>query len=252
MLFAILLLTACNRIFQKSEPLANNIRVINLNENDIIKEGKLSNVISIDSIMFLEYSDESLIGTIDKVLVSDEYIFIIDKKRTNAIYRFDRLGNFLNSYKKIGKGPQEYIKLNDVTIFQDSIYVSAEPNQLFILDKNLTFVKSVDIKWTDDILLPQFGHYFSVINSNTLLFYHPSASYHYHFYNMNKSSFASSHIIRRGTLDISDYRSLIKNASEKIFLSRNYNDTIYTLRNNIFTPEYIVNFEQPMTNKEIE
>ena len=252
LLIAILFFASCNRILQQSESLPNNIQVIDVNESDIIRNGKLSDLISIDSLVFLEYTDESLIGTIDKVIVSDKYIYIVDKETTNAIYRFDRRGNFLNSYKKRGRGPQEYLKLNDVSIFQDNIYVSAEPNQFFVLDKNLTFVKSVDIKWTDDIPLPQFGHYFSIINSDTVLFYHPSASYHYHLYDLNKEAFVSSQIKRRGTFDISDHRSLTRNASGKIYLSRNYNDTIYTLRDNRFTPEYIVNFEQPMTDEEIK
>ena len=76
LLIAILFFASCNRILQQSESLPNNIQVIDVNESDIIRNGKLSDLISIDSLVFLEYTDESLIGTIDKVIVSDKYIYI--------------------------------------------------------------------------------------------------------------------------------------------------------------------------------
>lgn len=132
------------------------------------------------------------------------------------------------------------------------MYVFAEPNQFFVLDKNLKFIESIEIKWNDEVPRVQDTQYFSVINSDTILFYHPSALYHYHFYSLNKEAFISSHIKRLGTLDRSYYANLTKNTSDNIYLSRKYNDTIYTVTNGQITPEYYVNWEMPMTDNEIE
>lgn len=252
LLITILFFASCNRTSQDSIPLNNNIQIINVNERDFITDGKLSDVITIDSIVFLEYSDKSLIGTINKVIVTNHYIYIIDNEMVKGIYCFDYKGNFINSYKKTGRGPQEYLEIADVSLYQDSLYVFAEPNLFFVLDKNLNFVKEIEINWTDDIPLAGSDLYFSVIDGKTILFYHRSASYHYHLYNLDKEAFVLSYIKRRGTFDISDSRGLTKNSSGKIYLSQNYNDTIYSVDENLITPEYFVNFEKPMTNKEIE
>ncbi len=207
LIFAILIFASCNRTSQKLKTLSHDISTISVNESDIVNDGKLSDVISIDSLVFLEYTEGSIIGTIDKVIVSEDYIYILDNENVNGIYCFDKMGNFVNSYIKVGRGPQEYTKIYDISFFQDRIYVFAEPNQFFVLNRNLEYVESIEIKWTDEIPLAQFGQYFSVIDSETILFYHPSALYHYHLYNLNKEAFISSHIKRLGTLDIWIIRS---------------------------------------------
>lgn len=252
LIIAILVFASCNRTSQKLKTLPHDISIISVNESDIVNDGKLSDVISIDSLVFLEYTEGSIIGTINKVIVSEEYIYILDNENVNGIFCFDKKGNFVNSYIKVGRGPQEYSKIFDISFFQDRIYVFAEPNQFFVLNKSLEYIESIEIKWTEDIPLIQYDPYFSVIDSETILFYHPSAPYHYHIYNLNKGDFISSHIKRLGTFDISFYKHITKNDSGIIFLSRIFNDTIYTISGKKIRPEYIVNFEKPMTDKEIE
>ncbi|GAO30508.1 6-bladed beta-propeller [Geofilum rubicundum] len=252
LIIVIFIFGSCIRTSQESKPLSHEITTIDVKESDIIDNGKLSDVVSIDSLVFLEYTDESIIGEIDKVLVSEDRIFVVDRESAKSIFCFDRKGNFINSYNAIGRGPQEYIEIEDVSFYQDKIYVFGEPNQFFVLDKNLNFVKSIDINWTDDIPLDHGYIYFSMVNSETILFYHPSARYHYHLYNLKKEAFISSHINRLGTMDISWPRHLTKNALGTIFLSRSYIDTIYTVTENQIKPEYYVNFEKSMTVEEIE
>ncbi|WP_062124501.1 6-bladed beta-propeller [Geofilum rubicundum] len=252
LVMAVLFLASCNRTTQDSKTLSPDIVTIDVKESDFIVNGKLSDVISIDSLVFLEYTDESIIGEIDKVLVSEDRIYVVDRHSAKSIFCFDRKGNFINSYNAIGRGPQEYLEIFDTSFFRDKMYVFAAPNQFFVLDENLKFEKSIDINWTVDIPLDPDYPYFSVINSETILFCHPSAHYHYHLYNLSKQAFISSHIKRLGTLDVSSQRNLTKNTSGKMFLSRFYNDTIYTVSENLMTPEYIINFEKPMTDNEIE
>lgn len=252
LVMAVLFLASCNRTTQDSKTLSPDIVTIDVKESDFIVNGKLSEVVSIDSLVFLEYTDESIIGEIDKVLVSEDRIYVVDRHSAKSIFCFDRKGNFINSYNAIGRGPQEYLEIFDASFFRDKMYVFAAPNQFFVLDENLKFEKSIDINWTDDIPLDQHYIYFSMINSDTILFYHPSARYHYHLYSLSKRAFISSHIERLGTLDMSWPRQLTKNASGKIFLSRSYIDTIYTVTENQIKPEYFVNFEKPMTDQEIE
>ncbi|HLW06598.1 MAG TPA: 6-bladed beta-propeller [Marinilabiliaceae bacterium] len=253
LIIVIFIFGSCNRTTKESKPLSHEITTIDVNENDIIDSGKLSDVISIDSLVFLEYTNESIIGEIDKVIVSEEYIYIIDMESSKCIFCFDRKGNFINSYKNVGRGPQEYIEIDDVSFFRNKLYVLAEPNQFFVLDKKLKFIESIEIKWNDEVPRVQDNtKYFSVINSDTILFYHPSALYHYHLYSLTKEAFFSSHIKRLGTLDRSYYANLTKNTSDNIYLSRKYNDTIYSVTNGQLIPEYYVYWEKPMTDKEIE
>ncbi|TCO08220.1 6-bladed beta-propeller [Natronoflexus pectinivorans] len=224
-----------------------------VNKKDILLNANLSNVISIDSLVFLEYSNQSIIGEIDKVLVTQDRIYIFDRLRSKSIFCFDRSGNFINSYRSIGRGPKEYTDILDVSFFEDEMYVLAAPERFFVLDKDLNFHKSIDIKWGEDVPFVHPGyHHFTMLNSDTILFYHPTACYHYYFYSLSKEAFVSSQIKRRGTMDRANFTHLTRTISEEVFVTQRFNDTIYQFTNNLLLPKYFVNFESPMSETEIK
>jgi hypothetical protein len=59
----------------------------------------------------LEMSEESLIGTVSQLEMSDEYIYILDKK-TMSLKVFDRLGNYVRSIGNRGEGTGEFLAVN--------------------------------------------------------------------------------------------------------------------------------------------
>ena len=56
----------------------------------------------------LELSDESLIGSIDKVIIYDERIYILDKK-TRSLFVYDLEGRYLHKIARVGQGPFRFV-----------------------------------------------------------------------------------------------------------------------------------------------
>ncbi|GHT67941.1 hypothetical protein AGMMS50239_32020 [Bacteroidia bacterium] len=67
----------------------------------------------IDSVVYvkLELTDESIIGNIEKVLVFENCIYVMDGQ-TSSLFMFDMEGNYLSKICKIGNGPGEYTRLD--------------------------------------------------------------------------------------------------------------------------------------------
>lgn len=63
----------------------------------------------------LETNPESVIGTIDRVFCDDGKIFVFDKKMESVLI-FDMKGKYLNKIASKGKGPGEYIILEDINL----------------------------------------------------------------------------------------------------------------------------------------
>lgn len=84
------------------------------------KEAVVSDSIFSEDVRFvrLETNQNCLIGHIDRVLFSDSLIFIVDGRITKAIYIFDQNGLFKNKIANRGKGPAEYLDIQDVEINQ--------------------------------------------------------------------------------------------------------------------------------------
>lgn len=92
-----------------------------------------SSVFSIDSIarlshlVALETLDSSLVGSIDKLIVTKDRFLVLDQKR-DMLLSFSHNGRFLGQIGRQGNGPQEYISLTDVSLDEDG-------NQIYILDR---------------------------------------------------------------------------------------------------------------------
>ena len=57
----------------------------------------------------LETTPESTIGTIDKLIVRENKIYIMDKEITKSLFVFSIEGKFLYKINRAGRGPGEYI-----------------------------------------------------------------------------------------------------------------------------------------------
>jgi hypothetical protein len=59
----------------------------------------------------LETTDRSLIGSIDKLEVFEDRIYIMDMQ-TSSVFVFDMEGNFIFAINDVGQGPAEYIQID--------------------------------------------------------------------------------------------------------------------------------------------
>lgn len=75
----------------------------------------------------LETTPESTIGTIDKLIVRENKIYILDKEITKSLFVFSIEGKFLYKINRAGRGPGEYI-------FPDDFSIDHSKNELLIWD----------------------------------------------------------------------------------------------------------------------
>lgn len=64
----------------------------------------------------LEFTEESILGEIKKVVLSEDFIFVMERDNSAGIYTFDRSGKFLYRIGSRGQGPKELVDVADFSI----------------------------------------------------------------------------------------------------------------------------------------
>lgn len=75
----------------------------------------------------LESTHELLVGDIDQILFSENRIFIVDEKKTQSLFIFDRSGKLVKRIESKGLGPGELYKPTSAQVIEND-------NQLVIFD----------------------------------------------------------------------------------------------------------------------
>ncbi|OQP61071.1 hypothetical protein A3860_04965 [Niastella vici] len=72
----------------------------------------------VDSIRYvkLETNNYNLIGRIDELYFDDGLIFVVDKEIASSVFIFDKEGKIISKIHNVGKGPGEYLGVNNVAI----------------------------------------------------------------------------------------------------------------------------------------
>ena len=117
----------------------------------------------LDSIKYvkLELTDESLIGTIDKLIIYNERIYILDKL-TSGLFVFNIDGSFVYKIARIGQGPGEYTMIDffDIDIENKHIVLTDLMTYWIMrydLDGKFLFKKKIPV-WCEGVsVLPNKG-----------------------------------------------------------------------------------------------
>ena len=149
LLLLIITLLGCSSNM-KQEPISKSgIPVINLSEDvSTVPSLLLSESAEKLEIVSLEMTDQSMLGEIRRIQVTDHNIWI-DHGREFYIYRFSRTGKFLNRIGSIGQGPGEYTTYSTFLVDEDKkeVYIIANTNGVLAYDFEGNFKrKIVDIQ----------------------------------------------------------------------------------------------------------
>lgn len=87
--------------------------------DNAVKTSMDSVVLKLDYISYLQLDSSDLIGEIDKILIYDEKIYILDAYITEKVFIFDKKGHLLNIIDDKGQGPNEYTGLSGMSIDYD-------------------------------------------------------------------------------------------------------------------------------------
>ena len=149
LLLLIITLLGCSSN-KKQEPISKSgVPVINLSEDvSTVPSLLLSESAEKLEIVPLEMTDQSMLGEIRRIQVTDHNIWI-DHGREFYIYRFSRSGKFLNKIGSIGQGPGEYTTYSTFLVDEDKkeVYIIANTNGVLAYDFEGNFKrKIVDIQ----------------------------------------------------------------------------------------------------------
>ena len=108
------------------------------NQNDKL-DSKINFLYSDDNDMFLDMvrdirlinlktdSAQVLGSDLNLICYKNEY-FVVDMNGAIGIQRFSHNGDFINSIAKRGRGPNEFIRIKNAQIFEDTVYIFSSPN----------------------------------------------------------------------------------------------------------------------------
>lgn len=126
----------------------------------------------------LKEDKDFLVGSVDKLVKHDSLYYILDKRKTNALYSFDFNGNPRNKFSKEGMGPNEYIELYDVCVDKENeeVVLFCMPPKLIYTDFNLN-IKREEVplgeKFYDRMAIHKDKYYFYNHNQRRVDLYNP-------------------------------------------------------------------------------
>ncbi len=161
LLLVLWILTGCVGQKQNSEDEVSNLDIPLRKTN---YEVMMSTFVDSISYIPLETKDECLIGSIDKIIVTDNYYYIVDKTISYSVFCFDKSGKFIHKLSNRGVGSGEYMRINDVDIYKDNVYIwDCSLQKLFIFDHSGRFIEERKFDY--------MAESFSVLDDSWIVFY---------------------------------------------------------------------------------
>lgn len=227
----ILILTQC----QDASNLSSIPSVkVDVTEN---KEGKTSDYFTCSEIIVLETCENSLISSIDRLIRTENNIYILDKSR-KQIFIFDHHGKFIKALNHRGRAPGEYIQIVDAgvdTLNKQIIVMADIPMCILYYDLQGNFIKQKPLPHLLDNIICENGKEF---------FYNT-------YYKEDKKK--DYYIWFSEVLDCRKELPLQKNNnfflkgpriinSSGILFTKRYDNTVFSLKNDTITPEIRFDF----------
>ena len=110
----------------------------------------------------LETKENNLVGNVDKMLIHDDKIIVVDRYNSKSIHVFNEMGKHISRISNVGNGPHEYLTITDVDITPSGLIAIKDNYKDVILyfNTNGTFEKKeeimeggLDIAFIDDHII---------------------------------------------------------------------------------------------------
>lgn len=230
----------------KAESAIPGLNIV-IKHHDIDKDNYLCLSDWVDTIygVKLETTDESIIGTIDKIRIKNKCIYVLDRYKTHSLRSFDLTGRYLFSVGRHGNGPGEYVEPTDFFVDQNGITVYDQFQTKFLYyDLEGKFLREKSLPFT----FIQFYQY----SSNSYIMYGLDAD-NYHLKDLLDYSIwkcdSTFHIDRFGMYrKKNEYINILletalNDFSNKLYLHDARKDTIFSIDSTgVLRYDYIVDF----------
>lgn len=143
----------------------------------------------------LETTSENLMGYITKIEMYNQDFYILDFTN-NRIFHHDSSGRFINQLNKIGRGPEEYIRIMDMQVNDDGVFVLDVSRQAVLqYNHDLQFVQRIPISlnFSPTEFLVQKGNMFFYSERN-------NTEQDYYFYRTNLRGEMQDSLVKRRPL----------------------------------------------------
>lgn len=251
----LMLLISCKGQTNKNNVTEKGILYINL-ENATRQKGvvTLSSTISDVQYVPLETNDASLIKKVERAILWDDYILISDYFN---LFMFDKSGKYIRKISQQGGGPTDYLHISHIITnpSTDILYLFTR-NKFMAFDKGGNYINSYPLEaGTIDGLILSANYNQGVFTpDNTLLMYNSNSVRTYkdtakvnsliemdtegnivRYYENRTPRYLES---RSGTITMTIRPLFVHN--NLVYFNEYGNDTIYTVRNGIYTPYAIL------------
>ena len=191
-----------------------------------------------------------LIGQVTHLLFTPDHIIVGDNRNANAVFVFDRKGNARTVINRFGRGPQEYLSINDVFLTPDkkTIGITDRAGQkllYFDLDGRFKWKTSLPFsfycsktEWIDDetMMLVSDGVH---INSSPVSESYPDKEDLLFITDTTAQNIHGSTFVNPFDVHIFHFRPLdVKRFDDRIYACKAFGDTIYQVTKESIFPRY--------------
>lgn len=135
---------SCNQASIYTEDASQTVIIHSPQNIKELQLAKYSEVFDSIKIIPLESPDSALIGRIDKILIYDNRIFILDQIQRKAVFEFDMNGRFIRRFGNVGLGLGEYEEPNDMSVNEKELAIWVNDQRKFVIyDLDGNFLKEV-------------------------------------------------------------------------------------------------------------
>ncbi|WP_297068130.1 6-bladed beta-propeller [uncultured Duncaniella sp.] len=100
----------------------------------------------IHTLSFDKESNGDIPGAITRMNIINDTIYVLDPYKSKAFFAFDKDGNKLFDYSKIGQGEEEYLFLRDFYCTDRYIYLlDSDSHKILVLDKSGIYQTKIDV-----------------------------------------------------------------------------------------------------------
>lgn len=122
----------------------------------------------------LEENGDHLLGSLIDILKCEDSYIVLDKKNSK-IYRYSAKGCYINSIGNRGNGPEEYLDITNIQVYDGSIIVFSYPSKILYYSLDGSFVKSESVE--------RLGFNSYIYNDELLSYYGYGGEDQYRLYN---------------------------------------------------------------------
>ena len=217
------------------------------------KKFDLGSMVEKVKLVTLETTDESLVDGIDKIITTDDYIYILDKFKGGGIIIFTAEGKFVKRLSH-GQGPGELQRLYDIDYNFDTEELIAFQHSFFLFfDKEGNYLRQerLPINFYNFIAVDN-GYIFKAIPKQDNTHLNEKENYAFLF---TKTDFSLESVAISQTKDIKAlgaYYYIYKNDS-LISLTGHFSDSIYKYdakKDKLYT-EFVLDYDKKLPKKYI-